>query len=617
MHSPEELLQNGKQFLLAGQLEAAQLLLRQVADLQPTLAEAFHLLGGIAVQTGDFFQAIACFQKTAELLPAHAPAWNNLACTYLQVGNFEEAAAASARALQERPDYAEAFYNLGLAREQLGQAAQAQDCYEQAIRLKPAFAAAHLQLGKALMLRREPAAAALAFEQVCRLQPSNAQTAYLLGVAQESADDLKQAAAAFRRALAIEPAFADACFALGTVLEQQGAFAEAATRFREALRIQPDHAWAYHKLSNLAAEQRYEFTSEELRRLDEMVITGRGSVREQGVRSFALASVREGQAAYDKAFALYRHANELIAQELRDLGQAFDAERHRAEVDRIIATFDESYFRRVEGWGRETTLPVFILGVPRSGTTLVEQILTSHPHVFGAGEMPNDMPRTMRALADSAGSDDPERPRPLPSQAISQDMAAGYLARLERLAGAARRVTIKTLQNHLYLGVLATLFPRTRVLYCRRDLLDVGVSLYCHHFPEFAFSWSLEDIGFYCRQYERLMEYWRRALPLPIREVRYEDLIASPERISRDLVSFCGLEWDERCLAFYRNPRPVRTASLVQVRRPLSSKSVGRWKNYARFLEPLTQALGLAPLGDAAQPRSSSTFSHPVADLRI
>jgi len=616
MFTAEETLQIAKRYLREGQLDAARHLFRQVLELQPERADAFHFLGDIALQTGELSQARECFQKAAERNPDCAVYWNNLGCTYLQIGNSREAAAAFEQALRARPDYPAAYYNLGMAYHQLGELGQALVCYEQAIRLNPSSAAAYLSQGKTFVAQGDPEAAAASFEHVCRLQPHNADASYFLGLALEKMGNLEQAAEAYRQALALRPTFAVAANSLGKVLEEQGLFDDAVDHYRQAMHFQPDFAWSYYNLSYLVAAQRYDFTPTELRQLEALAAAGQGSLKEQSVLCFALAAVRDRQAHYDEAFALYRRGNELMMQELRAHNRGFDPEKHRARVDHIIATFDAAYFRKVESWGRDTNLPVFVLGVPRSGTTLVEQILSSHPAVYGAGELPDDMPRMMRALGNREANGDPGAHRALPSKAVARDVAADYLARLERLGAGARRVTVKTLDNHLYLGVLATLFPGARVIYCQRDPLDVGVSCYCQSFQEFPFSWSLEDIGFYYRQYERLMAHWRRVLPVAILDVCYEVLIAHPEATSRKMLDFCGLNWHERCLAFHKNPRAVRTASTVQVRQPLSSKSIGRWKKYEAFLAPLLQALRM-PAGGQQTVRERSGFlpKFPVYSL--
>jgi hypothetical protein len=184
-------------------------------------------------------------------------------------------------------------------------------------------------------------------------------------------------------------------------------------------------------------------------------------------------------------------------------------------------------------------------------------------------------------------------------ESVLKDMRDRYFQHLNRLGGRSSHVVDKMPDNFSHLGLIALLFPRARVIHCRRDPLDVCLSCYFQNFESIPFAASLEDLGHYHREYERLMAHWQRVLPLRMMEVRYEDLVARQEPISRELVAFCGLEWQERCLAFYENPRPIRTASVLQVRRPMYANSVGRWRRYAAHLEPLRKALGLACLNDA------------------
>jgi tetratricopeptide (TPR) repeat protein len=607
MFTAAEAFQIASQYYRAGQLLPAQQMFRYVLGLEPHNAEAMHLLGGISLQLREYDQALEHFRAAARASD-NPVFWNDLGVACIAAGEFREGVTAIEQALQLRPEYPEAYNNLGIASQQVGEAARALDSFEQAIRLRPGYAEAYCNLGNALREQGEYEGAAVACEQAFRLRPESAEAANNLGLALQESGQVEKAADYYRLALELRPTFAGASNNLATALKELGLLEEAATQFRATLRLQPNHALVYYNLCQLVADGRATLEPAEFNHLKTLVEAGQGSPVDRSVLAFALAAVLERQGAYDQAFRYYQQANEVRRRSLEEAKREFDPFRFQAQVDQVIATFDAEYFRKVQGWGTDTDLPIFILGVPRSGTTLVEQILSSHPEVFGAGEL-GEMPRLLRALARTAGDVRYDPPPVLPSEDVARDLAAGYLRRLQQVGGSARRVTLKTLENFLYLGVVGTLFPRAPVLYCRREPLDVCVSCYFQNFQGSDFSWSLRDVGVYYRQYERLMAHWSRVLPMPLLEVAYEELIAHPEAVMRKMVEFCGLEWNARCLAFFNNPRPVRTSSTVQVRKPLSTRSIGRWKHFASHLEPLFEALDLTPEGTPRSPQPAAEDS--------
>jgi tetratricopeptide (TPR) repeat protein len=579
------------QYYRAGQLASAQQMFCYVLALAPEHAETLHFLGGISLQLGESEKAVEFFRRAAQAQTANPVFWNDLGATCIAAGRFAEGAAAIEQALRLRPDYPEAYNNLALASLQTGDVARAVECYEHAIRLRPDYAEAYSNLGNTLREQGQAEAAVAACEQALRLRPESAEAANNLGLALQETGQVEAAVEHYRNALQIRPHFADAANNLATAMKELGRLEEAAAEYRRALKLNPNHPLVYYNLSQLVADGRTTLHPEEFDRLKALVDRALGSPVERSVLNFALAAVLETQGSYDEAFHYYRRANDLRKQYLLGLNRAFDVAKHVARVDAIIDSFDEAYFESVHGWGADSELPVFILGMPRSGTTLVEQILASHPEVFGAGEL-GEMPRLMHGLATQAGNEKRYAPpRPLRSRVVADELGTGYLQHIQALGGPAQRVTVKTLENYLHLGIIATLYPRARVIYCRRDPLDVCVSCYCQNFQGSDFSWSLEDIGVYYRQVERLMKHWQGVLPIPIHEVRYEELIEKPEPITRALLDFCGLPWHPRCLAFFNNPRPVRTSSTVQVRKPLSKKSIGRWRRFESYLGPLMAAL--------------------------
>jgi hypothetical protein len=299
--------------------------------------------------------------------------------------------------------------------------------------------------------------------------------------------------------------------------------------------------------------------------------------------------------AYDAAFAAFDAANRLIRAQWQESGQAFNPAAMRRYVDWAIESFSPELFAATRDWGDPSELPVFIVGMPRSGTSLTEQIAASHPQVFGAGER-KDISDVVRDL--NGGE------RHLPPLSWSREAVRGAaLAQIERLrerGGDAVRVIDKMPDNARLLGQIAMLLPRARIIVCRRDPRDVCLSC---HFQQFAdgLSWSTDqtELAERTRQIDRLLAHWLCVVPNPILEVHYEALVGNLEAESRRLIDFLGLEWDPACLAFHETERPVMTASVWQVRQPLYSSSVGRWRNYRRHLGPLLQGLrGLVPDDD-------------------
>ena len=377
---------------------------------------------------------------------------------------------------------------------------------------------------------------------------------------------------------------------LAVALLEMGEMAEAETHFRESLRCNPGSAQVLYAL---AANGLYTEADPGLDELAVRLADPRVQPQEASRLHAILGHLLDRARRYDDAFHHSREANRLRRELARQAGDAFDPDQHACFVDRLIAVFTPQYFEQVHGLGLESEVPVFVVGMPRSGSSLVEQILSHHPEIAGVGEL-RDVPHLAASLSERLGGAEqyPECVTHLHATCI-QRLGNEYVDRLLELAGPARRIIDKMLSNFLHLGLIATLFPRARVIHCRRDPLDVCVSCFLNQFRALDFTWNLEDLGRYYRDYERLIGHWRTALPLPMLDVVYEELLRDPEGIIRGMVAFCGLPWDERCLRFYENPRSVRTVSKQQVRQPLYHSSVGRWRLYAAHLAPLQAALGL------------------------
>lgn len=461
-------------------------------------------------------------------------------------------------------------------------------------------------------------AAAACFQRLLERAPANAVIWTALGAALQLQSRNHEARACYEKAIALHPRQLDAHSNLGTVLQALRRMGEAAESFRAALRIDPQHLPA---LAGLAAsldwQGRY---AEGLELLEPLVVDGvehpevvlscaqlllhAGRFAEGALlleralagktipasalqrAHFLLGDLYDALGRYDEAFTHYRLGNELKRL-------YFDPLAHRADVDAIIDFCTRTTLEALPHAQAREPAPIFIVGMPRSGTSLVEQILAAHPLVHAAGEL--ELIPAMAARLAAGGEAWPQSLRTLTTDALVA-MAADFRRAAAFPASGIERVTDKTPGNFLFLGLVELLFPNARIVHCRRDPLDTCLSCYFQNFGgrSLPFSYELAHVGAYYREYERLMRHWREASGLPMLDIVYEDLIEHPERVSRVLVEFAGLEWQPRCLSFHEIDRPIATVSHAQVRKPIYTSSVGRHRHYEQYLGPLKDALGVA-----------------------
>lgn len=503
----------------------------------------------------------------------------------------DEALVRARELVRARPEQASAHYELGRAHAAKRQAEDAEQAFREAVRLAPADSAVRVALGDALQAQHQFEAAAWHFREALRLDPGLPDAHGGLGLALHGLGQLDEAIASFREALRLDPAHR-ARFNLGCALQAQGSIDQGREELLQVLARDPHNTRAIAWLGRDAQGALSGWSEEQIRFLEERVKLNDLELSERTRLHHTLGWVHDGAGNLGKAFEHFRLAKGARAEQNRRAGIAYDAVAWSRVVDRTIATFTTTFFERARSFGSDSELPVFIAGMMRSGTTLAEQILASHPRVHGAGEL-EDLNLLTGFLVRSAGpaATYPECLAQLDA-ATTQAVAEGHVRRLRWLGGDAARVVNKLVYNFLHLGTIAVLFPRARIIHCRRDPVDTCLSCFCQNFVgPYPFVCDLSHLGHFYVEYERLMAHWRRVLPVQMFELQYEELTADHEAVSRRLVEFCGLEWDERCLRFHETPRAVWTASMLQVRQPIYSGAVGRWRRYQDHLGPLLAAL--------------------------
>jgi tetratricopeptide (TPR) repeat protein len=559
---------------------------RQAITLKPGYAEAHHNLGVILELTDQLDDAATQYRRTIELSPDHADAWSNLGNIQRKRGLLVDAMACHRRALSIRPDHAKALNNAGCVLKDLNQLEESVRHFQMAVSILPSFGEAYRNLGCVLHAMGRFAEAIEALNQAVALAPDDADSHYNLGVVLSATGEADLAQRHYELACTANPGHAMAHNNLANLLTNSGAFELARAEYDCAIALEPYLAEAHLGRAGLG-----KFTSDDPG-LAQLKVLAKDINRLPLVKRpfihFALAKALDDIGDYPGAIEQWITGNQLKRQ-LTEYDQATTLETFR----KIAGVFDTSLMEHLAGLGDPSPVPIFIVGMPRSGTTLVEQMISNHPQVLGGGEL-TVLRDAVDRFRDSNG-----QPMPYPDFARGIDvqglrrLAQSYLSKLPLRSPEQLRVTDKLPGNFIYLGLIHLILPAARIIHVQRDPIDTCFSCFSRLFTAgVPFSYDLGELGRYFRGYQELMAHWRRVLPAEsFLEMRYELLVGNPEAECRKLIDFCELEWDPQCLAFHQNKRPVSTASSVQVRGPLSRESIGRWRRYEPHLQKLLEQL--------------------------
>ena len=572
--------------------------------LRPNFFEALMNLGQLLLELGRASEALPHCRQAVAIAPGFPPAHNTLGDTFRASGRFPEAIACYTQAIRLNPDFAGAHANLGTALRQDGRLQESVPWFRRATELQPLVPAFWAYLADATTDLDRYSEAIQCYRRLIELEPSQPRLYTNLGWLLRREGKYDEAKEIYDRALRIQPEFSDAMIGMGDLLEELGQMTEAERWFRQVIASHPADPIAP---ARLARHLRNQISDDDFRVLKARIADPTLSETARVPMLSALANVLDARGQYSEAAQYMRRANAAALAESRQKSQPYRCTEHELLVSDMIAAFRPEFFARFAGAGLTTRRPVFVFGLPRSGTSLVEQILASHSQVHGAGEI--DQGRLdFKAIPTLLNRPD----APLicladQSAEVIREIARRHEARLMELSCGAARVVDKMTDNYLYLGLLAILFPNATFIHTRRDLRDVALSCWMTQFRSLSWTNDQRDMAHRFQQYLRLMDHWRTVLPAPIHEVDYEATVDNIEAVARRLIAACGLDWEPACLDFHKTKRPVATASLAQVRQPIYKNSIVRWKNYEHELGDLFSVLAELTSGNRGGSGTSTT----------
>lgn len=637
----------------SGDLAGAMAEYQKVVRRDPGNIDALFLLGRGHCQQGDFEPGAQAFRKIIKLRPGHAPAHTLLGMVLFRLGKMQDALDNLECALAADPQFELALANKGDVLTEVGRHSEAVREYDKALAINAGNVAVLCNRGNALQTLERDAEAVESFRRALALNPNLPEAHFNIANALRKLKCIEDAVAHYRRAITLRPGLADAHINLSSVLTALRRWQEVAGVSERAVRLRPNSALAHCNLAvalielgrydesrahldlALAIDPEYARALFEKARL--MLYTGGQMAEAQAFVERAIEINPTDVGCYQLLADIKRFTpgdpviarmegllHEAATADQRDLARLHfslakvyrDIEQHEGSfecllkgntlarqqfdydegdvlgsVEAIRKIFTEDFLSGKAGYGNVSTQPIFIVGMLRSGTTLIEQILASHPNVHGAGERPD----FRNAILNVAGPASPEYPELVPTLTPTQisEIGAKYLSTMTASMPAVARFADKLPGNFLLIGLIYLALPNARIIHARRNPVDTCLSCFSIDFREpVPYAYDLGELGRYYRAYDRLMHYWHDVLPEgAMLEVQYEDVVADLETQARRIIAYCGLEWDNTCLAFHKTARPVATASAAQVRQPIYGTSVERWRRYGDQLKPLLEAL--------------------------
>ncbi len=548
-------------------------LLRSALQLEPDQFEIYYWISVIHQTMGALPEALTFAKKAADLSPDDAMVQANLGLCFLNAYALNDAAKHLKKAVELDSSEAVYHHNYGNCLKKLGHENQAMEQYRIAISLRPDVPNSLVMLAEILTQKKLAAEAAECIRLAFETAQNKPAAYYHLAKSLVDSGLHLDAEQAVSKAISLESNVAASHALLGNILQQLGRFDEAVASFQTALELQPTRAPVYFDI--VSCKRITEADQPIVDRMLALVQERSLSTSDRKALHYALGKAYNDLGDYRKAMRHYDEANGHMM--MLNAIKPFDRKAHSASFDSVIQTFTPEFFETHREFGNESDLPILIVGMIRSGTTLVEQIVSSHSSIAAGGERTYLMERAQSVMVPMKGA---------PHIGPARHLAKGYLEMLSSVDETAKHVTDKMPHNFVHLGLVHLLFPNVKIIHCRRNPVDTCLSIYTTPFPEpLNFGHDPELIVYFYKEYQRLMEHWRKVLPSDrFMEVDYEDLITDRENTTRKLVQFCGLEWEDSFLHHEKNEGAIRTPSWWQARQPVYSSSMGRWKNYEPWL---------------------------------
>ena len=563
------------------QVDSAVQSYKRALEIKPDYVAAQYSLGNAFMELGQLNKAVKSYKAALKLKPDFVEAINNLGITFFKLHQLDDAIRSYERAIALDPDFADAHNNIGIVFSELGQLDEAIMSYKAAITLQFDYAEAHYNLGLIFHDLKRLDEATQSYKTAIAFQSDYADAHYNLGILYHDVGQLKMAIDSIKMAIKINPENADTHKYLGNTFQSNGQIDEAIKCYEKALSINPFHADAHRNLSTI---KNYIHDDDQINLMQDLLLNGNLSQSDLVHINFALAKANEDLGKKDDLFKSLNEGNRLRKEEL-NYSLNKDLDEH-SNLKRLI-NINLSNSKESVKFKSSKIRPIFIVGMPRSGTSLVEQILSSHQKIHGAGELSTLNNLIVPIISDYI----------LKDKKVTEDsylsVRNDYLSYISRLNVSETIITDKMPTNFRYIGFILKAFPEAKIIHLNRDSRAICWSIYKSYFPGEGLGWAfnMKDLAGYYNSYIDLMTFWHQLFPRKIYDICYEDLTTNQEEETRKLLKYCELEWDDNCLNFHNNKRAVKTTSSLQVRKKMYQGSSEVWKKYESYLQPLIKVL--------------------------
>ena len=571
----QNILQNALNHINQNQLDNAYQLLLQADKLSPNNIEVYHLLSVVFGMSGNYEKSELYCKKALEINNTATLIYNNMGTSQKLQGKYDDAIDTFQTAIRINKKYLDPYINLSNLYIEIEKLKEAETLINTAMQIDSSNLALNLALGNLRLKQEEYDKATEIYENIIDSQPQNTDALINLGQIYEHLGDTSKALQYYQNILSIIPGYEPSILGIASILEKQSKFEEALATISpfieqsQNIRLHIVAARIYSRLNNYKKSEQILLNAKNMYAIDQY----------KQELLYELGNVLDKQQKYDEAFSAYQQANAINKE-------TFNRKSITDSFNKLIQTYKKEKITQLASSSNKDSTPVFIVGMPRSGTSLVEQILASHSQFFGAGEL-EYIDNIIYELASDKGNTEYSQWIENVPASMLQDKARQYIDNIRKLSLDAKYISNKMPHNFLHLGMIQQLFPNARIIHCTRTPHDTVLSIYFHQFNKnHPYASDLDDLYFYYQQYEKLMTHWQENLSLSILTINYEELIDNPEYKSKQLIDFMELEWQEDCLNFHENKRMVNTPSYHQVRQPLYRTAINRHQHYKKYLRP-------------------------------